>query len=492
MTRPCFILVVACVLGCAPSLDARESEIVSAMVRADEPLIRSRPELCAGKYARMARTLYDFYRGSVPVFRADLADGRTGLAQTSFPAGGPLPFSIGDAHPENFGILRAGDGTAALEPNDLDGADRIPYHWDLRRLTIGLALATRLSNEGDDAARDAARAREPAILAAAARAYAEAIHELANGAPLARVTADLGNPIVADLFDRSDRGVASRGELGELTIVTAGARALRRGVIAADEPEAVLQDLPEAALLTVPSVVLAARGRMTAPPDAAHFTVLDAARVLGSGVASWPRVRALVLLRGPSDAIDDDVLLELKELGDSGTPAIFPPYRPADDPADRVALARTLDWARPDADRFWATTESWVGMPVQLRSETDAHPTLRVRRLTDELGTPDAILGLASILGRLLARVTARSIDGESGAAVAIDRAIARDVDRFVADEAAIATLGADGVERDFALFRHALGTLGPTLGLVPEAADRPDAFRAALFGDPPPPEPFE
>lgn len=486
------LALAAALAGCAPPIDPRESEIASAMVRADEPLLRSRPDLVRGKYARMARTLYDYYRGSVPVFRADLADARTQLSATSFPADAPLPFSMGDAHPENFGILRASDGTAALEPNDLDGADRIPYHWDLRRLTIGLALGARLSNASDATAQAMAVAAEPAIVEAAVRAYATAIHELAAGAPIARVTTDEGSAIVADLFDRSAEGVVARGELDDLTVVMDGARRLRRGVIAPDEPESVLEELPEAAMLAVPSVVLMARTRMIAPPDAAFFTVLDAARVLGSGVASWPRVRALVLVRGPSDAIEDDVVLELKELADSGTPAIFPPFRPADDPADRVSLALGLDWARPDADPFWSTTESWVGMPVQLRSETDAHPTLRVRRFEDELGTPEELTALATVLGRLLARVTARSIDGEPSAAIAIDRAIARDVDVFVAEEVSVATRGADRVETDFELFRHALRTLGPSLGLVPSASDRPDPFRAALFGHPPPPEPFE
>ena len=462
------------------------------MVRADEPLLRSRPALVEGKYARMARSLYDFYRGEVPVFRADLADGRSELSRTEFPADGPLPFSIGDPHPENFGVVRASDGTPALEPNDLDGADRLPYHWDLRRLTIGLVLAARLSNEGDEPARMAARASERSIVESAASAYADAIHELAADGVIARVTTDGGSAIVADLFRRSERGRVARGELTDLTEIGAGGRRLRRGVLAAGEPESVLLDLPEAAALAVPAVLIAARARMVDPPAASYFGVLDAARELGSGVASWPRVRALVLVRGETDADEDDVILELKELGDSGVPAIFPPYRPADDPEARVALALSLDWARPDADRFWSTADGWVGMPIQVRSETDAHPTFRVRRLTADLGTPDALRAFARVLGSLLARIAARDIDGGRGAARAIDRAISRDPARFVANEVDVAARGADRVEADFALFRTALRALGLTLGLVPAATDRPDPFRAQLFGDPPVPEPFE
>lgn len=55
---------------------------------------------------------------------------------------------------------------------------------------------------------------------------------------------------------------------------------------------------------------------MIAPPPPSFFQIEDAARELGSGVASFPRVRVLVLVRGPTASPDDDVILpEIKELG---------------------------------------------------------------------------------------------------------------------------------------------------------------------------------
>jgi len=487
------------VLGfaCAAPLDARQAAIVGAMARADGPLIRSRPALCAGKYARMARLdvvggegSFDYYRGATPVFRADITDARLPIAHTDFPASGPLPFSMGDAHPENFGILVASDGTAALEPNDLDAADRIPYYWDLRRLTVGLVLGTRLSNADNPAARAAAVAAQDDVVRAAASAYQAEIHALAMGAAIARVTDDGGSAVIADLFQRSRDGAGTT--LDELTQLDAdGARAIRRGVLDPTQPEQVFIELSDDARAALPAVIETARQQMVSPPDAAFFTVVDAVRELGSGVASWPRVRAIVLVRGPSDSVDDDVMLEVKELADSGSPAVYPPFRPADNVAARMQFAESLVWARVDADPFWAPAPSWLGMPAQVRTETNAHPTLRMHRLHGSLGTPVAIQDMARVLGRLLARVAARGIDGDVGPARAIDVALSRDPMAFVEGEVVAALDEADRFEADFEHFRDALDRVGLTLGVPHDPQDAPSPELQALFGTPPTPEPY-
>lgn len=490
--RLCLALPLAalCLGACAGATD-RETAIVGAMVRADGPLLRSRPALVAGKYARMARLdegregLYDYYRGEAPVFRADLADARRPLAQTRFPAALPLPFSMGDAHPENFGILVDAAGVPALEPNDLDAADRLPYYFDLRRLTVGLVLAVRASNADDEAARRAAVAAEGDVVRACARGYRDAIHELASGAPLERFTSDGGSANVADLFARSAAGRTTT--LSSLTTLDAeGHRHLLRGPLDPADREQVLVPLAEPALEALPGLLDRARHAMSPPLAAEALAVLDAARLLGSGVASWPRVRILVLVRGASDAPADDLVLEVKELGDSGAPAVVPPFRPADDAAARIELARSLVWAVPDADPHWVAVPSFLGMPVQVRSETDAHPTLRVRRLHDELGTVPELEALARVLGALLARVTARSLAGDRAPAMAIDAALARDPEGFVEDEVVVAIDEADGIEEDFESFRDALDHLGPTLGVRSDPADAPSPDLQALFCVPP------
>jgi hypothetical protein len=58
-----WLAVPLALVGCAePAADDRSGTIASVLARADEPLIRARPALAAGRYARMASSPYDFYR----------------------------------------------------------------------------------------------------------------------------------------------------------------------------------------------------------------------------------------------------------------------------------------------------------------------------------------------------------------------------------------------------------------------------------------------
>lgn len=139
------------------------------MARADQSLIENRPRLVAGKYARMSTGVYDYYRGSVPVFEHDWREASQGIARSDFALAAPLVLSTSDAHPENFGLLLGSDGRLALEPNDFDGADLVPYLWDLRRLAVGMLIGAQQSNPTDADARAAVRARQDDVVRAVAR-----------------------------------------------------------------------------------------------------------------------------------------------------------------------------------------------------------------------------------------------------------------------------------------------------------------------------------
>lgn len=478
-----FLLVVA---GCDRADDARQADVANVLAGADEALIRARPALCAGKYQRMAADPYSFFRGSMALWLHDLRLDSEGVAASAYALDGPLPLALGDPHPENFGTLEAGDGTLALEPNDFDAADRAPYLNDVRRLTIGLALAARLSNADDPEAAAAASAAAGDIARAAAAAYATDIAAFAGGATLPRYGASGGGAFIDDLFDRAEDDLESREELDELTEVEAGVRRLRRGVLDAEEPTAGLADLPSLALEALPEALADYRETLLAPPEASWFQILDAARDFGSGVASWPRVRALVLVRGDSDALEDDVVLEIKELPDSGVAGLYPPGVYADSPGARVIATSRAAWAVPDGERLWGTT-TWMGLPAQVRREAEAHKTVRLDRMEDAEGTPEALTALAQRLGSIVARVHASRVesDGDTGAAEAIAARIDGQVDAFAAEQAAVALRYADLVLGDWQRFGDALADLGPLLGVQVEAGDAPRADFRDLLGTP-------
>ena len=110
-------------------------------------------------------------------------------------------------------------------------------------------------------------------------------------------------------------------------------------------------------------------------------------------------MRVILLVRGPTDDPGDDVLLELKELTDSGLDEGYPPGVFCDGNPDRVRGISRAVWAIPDADPLWGAT-SWVGLDCQIKTESDGEKSVRVKRLTGERGTPDAITGLASTSAR--------------------------------------------------------------------------------------------
>ncbi|MCA9611478.1 MAG: DUF2252 family protein [Sandaracinus sp.] len=467
-------LVVVSVLSvaCAEPDASRAAFVRGVMARADLPLLRTRPAHVAGKYARMSRGLYDFYRGTVPVFRADFANGELPASRTAFAVDDLLVLSTGDAHPENFGLLLAGDGTLAIEPNDFDSADRYPYHWDLRRLATGLAIGVRLARPGEPET-------ERSVARAAALGYADEIRRQATGYDRFRLEAPGDVPHFADLFRRGNRDLVARAELDELTTVRDGVRSIVRGALSSSEPEEVFLDLPPFAREALPDALEGARTSLVAPPPTSFFAIKDAVRQLGSGVASWPRIRVLVLVEGASASPDDDVLLEVKELSDSAAEGWVLPRRYHDDVATRVRETSRAMWARPDGEALWGTGV-WLGLDVQVRLEAEAQKTLRVDRFEDELAEPEALVALAERLGALLARLHATPTREESNPAARIAARL-DDATAFADEHASASVAYADQVEADFAAWRG-LVCADPTLGVHPSETDRPsDEVRAVL-----------
>jgi uncharacterized protein (DUF2252 family) len=466
--------------------DARAALVVSTTLDADEAMLVDRPALVAGKHARMGRDLYAFYRGSMPLFLRDARTPGAPLATTRFALDQPLVLSMGDPHPENFGVLWAADGTAALEPNDFDAADRAPYLRDVRRLVAGMAVAAQVANVGDVAAQTQTRAAARTIARATALGYAQAIEALAAGQAPTRVVDAQGSAVLADLFARAAKDRGKRKELapGGPTVLTGSTRTLVRGAPDPADPESFQAELPAWAARALPATIADYRRTLVAPTDPSFFTILDAVRVFGSGVASWPKIRALVLVRGPTDDPGDDVLLELKELTDSGNAAWLLPGVSFDTVGARVLATTRAAWARPDADPLWGTA-SWAGLPVQIKSESEAFKTMRTSKLTGALGTPDELAKLGAALGALLARVHATPLGREASPAAAIAARFAGDLDGFADEQADVGASYAALANEDWARFRSAIFAHGYLLGREVEPNGLSPDF-AALIGAPP------
>lgn len=469
-TRRALLSLMLLALGsCAEPGGGRGALVVSTLVDEDRWFLTTRPELVYGKHQRMATSLYDFYRGAVPIFVADWEAGQA--SRTAFPAL-VLPRSTGDAHPENFGLLLGSDGELTLEPNDFDSADRYPYLWDVRRLIVGLSIGVRESNEGAGPQFEALNAARRDIVRAALEAYLGAIERAASGLPrpIFDATALAGrSQLIDDLLRRGLRDRDRRDELDELTEMIGGVQVLRRGILDPEEPTAQLQEIPDEAFAELPRTLEEYRRGLPSPPPAEHLRVIDAARQLGSGVASWPRIRVLVLVRGPSDEPGDDLVLELKELRDSSAVVWQLPARYADDVGSRVMEGAHALWSRPETGPLWGTAH-WLGWPVQIRLESEAEKTVRTGRFVDEEGTVESIRGLAEITGEILGWMHASPLVEELGESAdpagSIRDAVGAEREAWITEQLMFAESYADQVARDHLLFQEALAA-DPTLGFV-------------------------
>jgi uncharacterized protein (DUF2252 family) len=472
--------------ACEADQGGRAQVVASAIARDDDAYLRGRPALAAGKYHRMATDRYSYLRGSLSVYASDVAAGRFELAGSRFSVDEPRVVGVGDPHVENFGTLRASDGTLGFEVNDFDAADRVPYLWDVRRLAMACAVAATLANQGDAPAQALTFAARRSIARAAACGYRDAVFSFANGNLPARVTDGTGSAVVADLFRRAARDAAARAELASLTTYDGTTRRLKRGSLDPADPENVYAELPDFAHAALPDMLAAYRSTLASPPPPPEaLTVLDAVREMGSGVASWPKIRAIVLLRGATDAPTDDVLIEVKELTDSGRSPGAPPYVAYDTVADRILRNKASAWARPDADAYWGVS-TWLGLTVQVRAETEASKTIRVSKLTGKLGTVPAVTDLATVLGKLLARIHA----SDHAALVAVATAMQSDPEGFCDEQADVGSAYADRVLADQSLFRGQVIGLGYSLGVRRTDTDEPHPALAALLGVPPSPPP--
>jgi len=86
------------------------------------------------KMARMAASPFGFFRGSVPLFAADIA---------TLPNTGIHAQMCGDAHVHNLGAFAGPDGRLVFDINDFDETMHGPFEWDIKRLAASLVLAGR-------------------------------------------------------------------------------------------------------------------------------------------------------------------------------------------------------------------------------------------------------------------------------------------------------------------------------------------------------------
>jgi hypothetical protein len=391
---------------------------------------------------------------------------------------------VGDAHPENIGTYRTGAGLVTIDFNDFDAATWGPFELDVRRLAVSFFVACRQAQAGLPA--DERELLDDADCAAVVRAvpdgYLDELRALEDDAERATIPVPEGSfgAIATALFDDAIEDGEAGKALADATRVVDGRRVMFEGDVAparlvplGEREQLVIEHslraigtderaLVDALVVRWMSTVLA--------PGAVEPEVVGVVRRYGAGIASYPLLRWYVLLDGPTTALDDDLLLEIKEVRDAiPLPGLD---RPIDAPhasngARIVGMQRTLrQFVDSDAWLGWADDG---GQSFRVIERSGWQDGFEVASLAPELVARDWTAGdiveFAALAGRLLARdhAHARKQDGEPGLA-AIARSIDDDSDfadataRFALEYGAV-------VEADFVLYGELLATHGPDLG---------------------------
>lgn len=405
MSRAVVALLVA---GCAGPMDpARDARILDTLAEDNYVWARREPALTRMKLRKMQRGPYEWLRGTAALYWRDVLEPGGARPATAF--GDPRSsrvLLVGDAHVENVGTFRAGDGTMFVDWNDFDATGYGPFGAELRRLGAAFVVVATLGAPGDDAL-----ATE--LVRLAASGYADAIATLARGERIG--TLGFG----ADrLFDDELTKAQSRGDrrhaLDELAPVVDGARALAVGDLEPIADDGVIEDRVEPVSAEQSVWIDRAIAQWRAVEPAAGTVKLRARRI-GSGVASYAVHRFQVVLEGPSASLDDDVLIELKETRDGLVMRGVPMLQAADwdTPAARAVDTQRRLQARPDADVRLGHARVG-GLSLKIRDREAYQRGIDAPDLAElAAAAPDRLRALAGYYGALLGRAHGQALTAD-------------------------------------------------------------------------------
>ncbi|MFE1379781.1 DUF2252 domain-containing protein [Streptomyces sp. NPDC058740] len=402
-----------------PTAAERGEQILAVFDTAFGELLAADPAAFKVKFRKMAGSAFAFYRGTACLFYKDLEreahggpylDERTGRV-----------WIHGDLHAENFGTYMDANGRLIFNVNDFDEAYVGPFTWDLKRLAASLALLGYTKALGDDQITELVR-----IYAAA---YRERIHALATGVKddeIPPFTLDTASGALLGAL-RDARGMTRFGLLDSMTEIREFERrfapgggaieldaATRYKVLAAFD--GYLETLPESSL---------------ARPDSYRVKDVVGRRGIGIGSAGLPSYN--ILLEGHSDALENDVVIYMKQ---AQTPAV----------SRHVTDSAVRDYFRHEGHRtvisqraLQANADPWLGWAEldgagQLVAEVSPYA---VDLDWSDIDDPEEIAATVADLGRATAAMHAAADDSSGQSLVpfsterAIDAAIAADEEGF-------------------------------------------------------------
>ena len=375
----------------------RSDEIVAVLSEAFGDLIEADSRAFRRKFRKMAASPFAFYRGSAPLFYADVvrledpwADGRTSRVWIQ-----------GDLHAENFGTYMDSAGILVFDVNDFDEAYVGHFTWDLRRMAASLALlgfAKALSDEAIER-----------MVACYGRAYVAQVRAFATGEHDRefRLTLDNTDGVLHDVLMRAR--LETRVALLEASTTVEGAErhfSLASGVRRLDDDErAAVEGAFAAYLDTIPEVKR---------QHSVSYAVKDVVGRAGFGIGSAGLPAYSLLVEGRTQALENDVVLSMKQGNVAAASRVVSDReieRYFEHQGHRTAVSQRALQAHADPWLGWCSLGG-VGQVVKEVSPYEADIDW------DQVSDLDEILELLAHLGRATAKVHCVSDAGSEQALV--------------------------------------------------------------------------
>ncbi|RFU41754.1 DUF2252 domain-containing protein [Actinomadura logoneensis] len=416
----------------------RQERIVAVLVEAYRDLMGRSPAEFRRRFRRMAADPFAFYRGSAPLFYADVArdDDPWADERTS------RVWIQGDLHAQNFGTYMNADGVFVFDVNDFDEAYLGHFTWDVKRFVASLALLA-----WGKAISDASIRR---LIETYVRAYVGQVRHFATheGDERFAITLDTATGYVRDVL-LDALGSTRVGLLDSMTLLERHERRFADGpgVRRLDDAERAKVERAYAAYLD------------TIPKDrrfgSLTYTVKDVVGSSGFGIGSAGLSAYTILVEGHTQALENDVILSMKQGN------VAAPSRVVDDPRIRDYFHHHGHRTAVSRRALQAATDPWLGHTeldgtgyvVQELSPYEAD--LDWGALTE----PDEMLPVLEHLGRATAKIHCVSDRDSDHTLVgfqvedAVSAAIGADEEAFVEAMVAFGTGYAEIVRDDHRLF---------------------------------------
>lgn len=270
------------------------------------------------KFSKLCGSAYAFFRGTSLLFYRDMAGEDAWM---------PTVLTLGDVHPENFGVMPSTDNTPIFGVNDFDEAYYAPFTWDLKRGAVGFLIAAKEYGLKKKYRHKTAKAL--------VKGYLEGITAFAKNGNERNLQVRIDNApkLIRKLLENAQR---NRERWLEKYL---GSKQ-HEGFVASKNVVPLTSRIDEFQKL----VTQYRMDNVSEPPArAGDFLVKDVAEKKGSGTASLGLPRYFVLIEGLNADRTDDYILEMKQARRSALAGLAPPSQYQEDgEADRVVNAQAV------------------------------------------------------------------------------------------------------------------------------------------------------